>query len=81
MTSYEESAYSDEQVRDAIRAAGFKKDSVKKVIAKLTTQGHTLTQIAEKLKLNPQRFWAYYQVWCRKNAEPLRLGADEEAKS
>lgn len=80
MSSYEASAYTDEQVTGAMRGAGFR-GGVKATVAKLTTEGLTLTQIAEKLQLNPQRFWAYYQVWCRTHAEPLRLGSpDGEAK-
>jgi hypothetical protein len=72
MSTYEDAAYSDEQVLAAMKAAGYR-GGVKKVIAELSTKGLTLTAIAEKLQLNPQRFWAYYQVWCRDNAEPLRL--------
>lgn len=79
MSSYEESAYTDEQVLTAMRAAGYRA-GIKKTVAKLTTEGRTLTQIAEMLKLNPQRFWAFYQVWCRENAEPLRLGDPGESK-
>jgi hypothetical protein len=72
MSTYSEAAYTDAQVIEAMRSAGFRGD-VKDVIAKLSTKGLTLTAIAEKLQLNPQRFWAYYQAWCRDNAEPLRL--------
>lgn len=77
VSTYEEAAYTAEQVMEAIRREGLKGD-VKEVIAKLSTKGLTLTAIAEKLRLNPQRFWAYYQVWCRDNAEPLRLNDPKE---
>ncbi len=72
MSSYEEAAYSDDQVLQAIHGAKLR-GGIKEVIAKLSTKGMTLTAIAETLGLNPQRFWAYYQRWCRDNAEPLRL--------
>lgn len=76
MGNYSESAYSQKQINEAVEAAGY--ESFKLCVATLTTRGSTLTQIAEELKLNPQRFWAYYSVWCRAHAEPLRLGKDDE---
>lgn len=76
MTSYSESAYSDDDVLLAVQGVGY--DSVKDCIASLSTKGYTLTNIARHLSLNPQRFWAYYQAWCQKHAEPLRL--NEESK-
>jgi hypothetical protein len=72
MSTYEEMAYTEAQVTDAIRAAGLK-GSPREVIAHFNTEGLTLTKIAERLQLNRQRFWAYYQQWCRANVEPLRL--------
>ena len=74
LTSYAESAYSEDAVNEAVARAGY--DSFKRAVADLSTQGMTLTQIAQKLGLNPQRFWAYYQTWCRDHAEPLRLSED-----
>ena len=70
--TYAECAYLKEQINAAVRAAGYK--SFKRCVAELTTLGFTLTDIAKKLALNPQRFWAYYQQWCLSHAEPLRLG-------
>ena len=76
MTSYEESAYPEERVIAAVKEAGY--DSFKMCVAALSTEGKTLTQIAEALGLNPQRFWAYYQQWCRAHAEPLRLSEEKQ---
>lgn len=75
MTSYEASAYTEQQVLEAMQKAGHA-SGVRRTIAELSTRGLTLTDIAQHLGLNPQRFWAYYQVWCRENAEPLRLNPD-----
>ena len=74
MTTYKDSAYSEKQVNEAVRAAGHR--SFIQCMAHLTTQGKTLTQIAEELGLIPQKFWAYYQQWCRVHIKPLTL--DEE---
>lgn len=74
MTSYAESAYTEEQISKALKAAGYA--DFKSCVAALSTKGMTLTQIAEELGLNPQRFWAYYQGWCRDHAEPLRLSEE-----
>lgn len=76
--TYEDSAYSEEEITEAYTRIGFA--SFKQCVAVFTTQGHTLTKIAEELGLVPPRFWAYYSVWCRENAEPLRLGPDGESK-
>jgi len=72
MTTYAENAYSPDYVNEAVKKAGY--PSFKRCVAELTTLGNTLTDIAKKLGLNPQRLWAYYQQWCRDHAEPLRLG-------
>ena len=73
--TYEDSAYTPAEVTAAYKAAGY--TSFKQCVADCTTRGLTLTQIAEKLGLIPARFWAYYSLWCRENAEPLRLGPEE----
>lgn len=76
MTTYADIAYDDETVEAAVREAGFK--SFRRCVAEMTTLGHTLTDIAETLKLSPPRLWAYYQQWCRDHAEPLRLGVEDD---
>jgi len=76
VTTYEESAYSEGYVNEAVKTAGF--PDFKACVAQLSTEGYNLTQIAEKLSLNPQRFWSYYQRWCRANVEPLRLSEDAD---
>ncbi len=75
MTSYAESAYSEEEMKAAVKKAGY--PSFKRCVAELSTQNYSLTEIAVKLGLNAQRFWAYYTTWCGENAEPLRLGDDQ----
>lgn len=75
MSTYSENAYSAAEVAAAMKAAGFR-GSFRHVVAKLSTKGMTLTAIAEKLGLNPQRFWAYYRQWCRDNIQPLRLNEE-----
>lgn len=73
---YEDSAYSDEEVREAYRARGY--PTFSRCIAEGTTKGLTLTQIAEELGLNPPRFWAYYSVWAKRYLKPLRLGPESD---
>ena len=75
MTTYEESAYSEGYVVEAVATAGYA--DFKSCVAELSTEGYNLTQIAEHLGLNPQRFWSYYQGWCRAHVEPLRLSEDD----
>jgi hypothetical protein len=78
VSTYEESAYSPERVAEAAKAAGW--DTIEDCVAELTANGLSLTQIAERLKLSGQPFWAYWKVWCKDNAQPLRLGdSDEES--
>ena len=74
MTSYAESAYTEAQIIEVLKGSGY--PDFKSCVAALSTRGMTLTQIAEELGLNPQRFWAYYQGWCRDHAEPLRLSKE-----
>lgn len=74
MTTYAESAYSDREMKAAVKVAGY--PSFKRCVAELSTTGHSLTEIAAELGLNAQRFCAYYANWCHANAEPLRLGDD-----
>jgi len=78
MTTYSDTAYDDDTIGDALFAEGFKRDDFQLCIAQFTTEGLTLTDIAKRLGLIPSRFWAYYQVWCLINAEPLRLGVSDE---
>ena len=78
MTSYSDTAYNDDHIADALEGAGYGRDEFKLCVAQHTTKGETLTDIAEKLGLNPPRFWAYYQQWCLDHAEPLRLGDNDE---
>lgn len=77
MTTYSESAYSDDDIGDALEQAGYPRDAFKRYVAERTTEGRTLTDIAEGLGLHPPRFWAYYQQWCGEHAEPLRLGVED----
>lgn len=72
MTTYSETAYSDDEINDALASAGF--DCLKDCVAHYTAEGKTLTDIAAALDLKPPRFWSYYQQWCVDHAEPLRLG-------
>lgn len=76
MSTYHDAAYSDETINTALREAGFRSFEV--CVAKMTTEGNTLSQIAEHLNLNAQRFCAYYHRWCRENAPTLRLGDTDE---
>ena len=75
MSTYEESAYSEERVAEAAKAAGW--DDIEGCVAELTAEGKSLTQIAERLGLSEQPFWAFWKVWCKDNAKPLRLGEDK----
>lgn len=74
MSTYEESAYSEERVTTAAKAAGW--DSVEECMADLTSQGSNLSQIAERLELSVQPFWAYWRTWCKNNVKPLRLSEE-----
>lgn len=75
MTSYAELAYSDERVREAVKEAGY--SSFKRCVAEHTTLGYNLTDVANALGLSVPRLCSYYQQWCIKHAEPLRLGETE----
>ena len=66
--------YTTKRVNKALKGSGYA--SLKQCVAKLSTEGCTLTKIAKKLGLNPKRFSAYYYQWCRDHAEPLRLSED-----
>jgi hypothetical protein len=81
VTSYSDTAYSDDEIAAALKAAGYvgdAGDALKRCVAESTTAGKTLTDLAESLGLSAPRFWAYYQQWCRDHAEPLRLGDDND---
>ena len=69
--TYAECAYPRAEITAAVKAAGYK--NFKRCVAELTMLGFTLTDIAKKLGLSPQRFWAYYQQWCLRHAKPLCL--------
>jgi len=43
------------------------------MVAKLSLDGLSLADIADKLGLVPQRFTAYHAKWMRDRAEPLNL--------
>lgn len=75
MSTYDDSAYSEERVAKAAQAAGW--DNIEDCVAELTAEGCNLTQIADRLELSHQPFWAFWKLWCRRNVEPLRLGEDE----
>lgn len=75
MTTYDDSAYSEQRVAEAVKAAGW--DSIEECVAELTAEGLSLTQIAAKLELSEQPFWAFWKVWCKANAPTLRLSGDE----
>jgi len=72
MTTYEESAYPAKRIREAV--ASSKYPSFKRCISELSAAGYSLAEVAAELGLDPQRFRAFYILWCKKNAQPLRLG-------
>ena len=76
VSTYHDAAYDKKTVVEACKAAGFK--SFEACVASLTTDGYTRAEIAKRLKLNAQRFCAYYHVWSLNNAPPLRFGAGED---
>jgi len=71
-SSYHNAAYSDDRMEAALTAAGYA--SLRECVAKLATQGKTLSETAAHLNLNAQRFCAYYHKWAQQNVPPLRLG-------
>ena len=48
-------------------------DGFQEMVAKMSLEGISLTDIATKLGLVPQRFTAYHARWMRDHAEPLDL--------
>ena len=48
-------------------------DGFQEMVAKLSLEGLSLSDIAEKLGLVPQRFTAYHARWMKANAKPLDL--------
>lgn len=47
--------------------------SFQEMVAKLSLDGLSLADIADRLHLVPQRFTAYHAKWMREHAEPLNL--------
>ena len=48
-------------------------DGFQEMVAKLSLEGLSLADIADRLGLVAQRFTAYHAKWMRDNAEPLDL--------
>ena len=69
--SYLENAYDDEQMAAVAEREGY--DSFQEMVAKMSLDGLSLSDIARKLDLVPQRFTAYHARWMQENAEPLDL--------
>ena len=71
MNTYLRSAYSDEQIQEAVKGAGF--NTFREMVSKFSAEGLSLQQMAVRLDLAVQRFTAYHALWMRLNADPLNL--------
>jgi hypothetical protein len=69
--TYLQSAFSDDQVDEIVAEAGY--SSFQEMVAKLSSEGLSLQQMAERLDVSVQPFTAYHAKWMRYNAQPLNL--------